>query len=50
VFDEAHKAKNLYQDPPTATGKLVLALQDRLPNARVYTLTLSFTLILTFTF
>jgi hypothetical protein len=35
VFDEAHKAKNLYQDPPTATGKLVLGLQDRLPNARV---------------
>lgn len=33
VFDEAHKAKNLEQD--TRTAKLVLALQDRLPNARV---------------
>ena len=33
VFDEAHKAKNLEQD--TRTAKLVLALQERLPNARV---------------
>lgn len=33
VFDEAHKAKNLESD--TRTAKLVLALQDRLPNARV---------------
>ena len=33
VFDEAHKAKNLEQDSRTA--KLVLALQERLPNARV---------------
>jgi len=35
IFDEAHKAKNLCQDPPTTTGLLVLELQDRLPNARV---------------
>ena len=35
IFDEAHKAKNLYSDPPTSTGKLVLELQDRLSNARV---------------
>ena len=35
IFDEAHKAKNLCADPPTATGKLVMALQERLPNARV---------------
>jgi len=35
IFDEAHKAKNLCADPPTATGKLVLGLQNRLPNARV---------------
>ena len=33
VFDEAHKAKNLEKD--TRTGKLVLALQQRLPQARV---------------
>lgn len=33
VFDEAHKAKNLEKD--TRTGKLVLALQNRLPQARV---------------
>lgn len=33
VFDEAHKAKNLETD--TRTAKLVLALQERLPNARV---------------
>ena len=33
VFDEAHKAKNLESD--TRTAKLVLALQERLPNARV---------------
>ena len=33
VFDEAHKAKNLEQD--TRTARLVLALQERLPNARV---------------
>ena len=35
IFDEAHKAKNLCADPPTVTGQLVLALQERLPNARV---------------
>ena len=35
IFDEAHKAKNLCADPPTATGKLVLDLQNRLLNARV---------------
>ena len=35
IFDEAHKAKNLSMDPPTATGKLVLELQQRLPNGRV---------------
>ena len=35
IFDEAHKSKNLYSDPPTTTGRLVLALQERLPNARV---------------
>ena len=35
IFDEAHKAKNLCADPPTATGKLVLALQNRLPLSRV---------------
>lgn len=35
VFDEAHKAKNLCADPPTATGRLVMELQERLPNARV---------------
>jgi len=35
IFDEAHKAKNLCQDPPTATGRLVMSLQERLPNARV---------------
>ena len=33
VFDEAHKAKNLEAD--TRTARLVLALQDRLPRARV---------------
>lgn len=33
IFDEAHKAKNLEQD--TRTAKLVMALQERLPNARV---------------
>lgn len=33
VFDEAHKAKNLEAD--TRTAKLVLALQERLPNARI---------------
>eukprot|EP00985_Skeletonema_marinoi_P016063 scaffold8533_cov126-Skeletonema_marinoi.AAC.1 len=33
VFDEAHKAKNLEAD--TRTAKLVIALQERLPNARV---------------
>ncbi|KAL3775057.1 hypothetical protein ACHAW5_001191 [Stephanodiscus triporus] len=33
VFDEAHKAKNLEAD--TRTAKLVLALQERLPMARV---------------
>ncbi|KAL3827622.1 hypothetical protein ACHAXA_000495 [Cyclostephanos tholiformis] len=33
VFDEAHKAKNL--DADTRTARLVLALQDRLPMARV---------------
>ncbi|KAL7532804.1 hypothetical protein ACHAXR_004855, partial [Thalassiosira sp. AJA248-18] len=33
VFDEAHKAKNLEAD--TRTARLVLALQQRLPNARV---------------
>lgn len=33
VFDEAHKAKNLEAD--TRTAKLVVALQERLPNARV---------------
>ena len=33
VFDEAHKAKNLEQD--TRTARLVLAIQERLPNARV---------------
>ena len=35
IFDEAHKAKNLAADPPTQTGRLVLAIQERLPNARV---------------
>mmetsp|Transcript_31465 Transcript_31465/g.46405 ORF Transcript_31465/g.46405 Transcript_31465/m.46405 type:complete len:1291 (+) Transcript_31465:79-3951(+) len=35
IFDEAHKAKNLCQDPPTATGRLVMLLQERLPNARI---------------
>ena len=35
IFDEAHKAKNLCADPPTATGKLVMALQNRLPFSRV---------------
>lgn len=35
ILDEAHKAKNLCADPPTATGRLVLELQNRLPNARV---------------
>ena len=33
VFDEAHKAKNLEQD--TRTARLVLAIQECLPNARV---------------
>ena len=33
VFDEAHKAKNLEAD--TRTAKLVIAIQERLPNARV---------------
>jgi hypothetical protein len=33
VFDEAHRAKNLLQN--TKTAQLVLALQRRLPNARV---------------
>jgi len=33
VFDEAHKAKNLEQD--TRTAKLVIGIQERLPNARV---------------
>jgi hypothetical protein len=33
VFDECHKAKNL--DADTRTARLVLALQERLPNARV---------------
>jgi hypothetical protein len=33
VFDEAHKAKNLEAD--TRTARLVIALQDRLPMARV---------------
>lgn len=33
VFDEAHKAKNLEAD--TRTARLVIALQERLPNARV---------------
>jgi len=33
VFDEAHKAKNLEAD--TRTAKLVIALQERLPNSRV---------------
>ena len=33
VFDEAHKAKNLEAD--TRTAKLVIALQERLSNARV---------------
>ncbi len=35
IFDEAHKAKNLCQEPPTTTGVLVLELQERLRNARV---------------
>lgn len=35
VFDEVHKAKNLSANPPTATGKYVLSLQQRLPLARV---------------
>lgn len=35
VFDEVHKAKNLSANPPTATGKNVLSLQERLPLARV---------------
>ncbi len=33
VFDEAHKSKNLESD--TRTAKLVLEMQERLPNARV---------------
>lgn len=33
MLDEAHKAKNL--DADTTTAKLVIALQDRLPMARV---------------
>ena len=33
VFDEAHKAKNLEAD--TRTARLVVALQERLPMARV---------------
>lgn len=33
IFDEAHKAKNLEAD--TATAKLVIQLQRRLPRARV---------------
>ena len=33
VFDEAHRAKNL--EAETRTARLVLALQERLPNARV---------------
>lgn len=38
VFDEAHRAKNLVPErgmEPTRTGKAVLDLQSRLPNARV---------------
>lgn len=38
VFDECHKAKNLYpagSSKPTKTGQTVLELQNRLPKARV---------------
>ncbi|CAJ0579156.1 unnamed protein product, partial [Mesorhabditis spiculigera] len=39
VFDECHKAKNLIPagagGKPTKTGKLVLELQESLPNARI---------------
>jgi hypothetical protein len=37
VFDESHKAKNLFPEKgkPTQTGKAVLQLQDALPNARI---------------
>ncbi|KAI7742940.1 hypothetical protein M8C21_010411, partial [Ambrosia artemisiifolia] len=38
VFDECHKAKNLVPEAgkkPTHTGKAVLELQERLPEARV---------------
>ncbi|EDV22204.1 uncharacterized protein TRIADDRAFT_29150, partial [Trichoplax adhaerens] len=38
IFDECHKAKNLYRSAsskPTKTGKTVLALQNKLPKARI---------------
>ncbi|KAL5216267.1 hypothetical protein ABZP36_007668 [Zizania latifolia] len=38
VFDECHKAKNLIPDAgslPTRTGKTVLEIQEKLPEARV---------------
>lgn len=38
IFDESHKAKNLFNDStmkPTKTGQTVLNLQDDLPNARI---------------
>ncbi|CAN6276875.1 unnamed protein product [Urochloa humidicola] len=38
VFDECHKAKNLIPDAgsqPTRTGKAVLEIQEKLPEARV---------------
>jgi len=38
IFDECHRAKNLCpvgSSKPTKTGKTVVELQQRLPNARI---------------
>ena len=35
LFDESHKAKNLYGKNPTAMGSAVAEIQVKLPNARV---------------
>lgn len=38
VFDECHRAKNLVPttgSKPTKTGKVVMELQQALPNARI---------------
>jgi len=38
IFDECHRAKNLCpvgSSKPTKTGKTVVELQEKLPNARI---------------